>query len=245
MNVYEERLREALPWVRDRLAGAADRAGRVPEGVRIVAVTKGHAFEAIEAALAAGLSDLGENRVEELEEKVARWRGDAGGPDGAGTGPTPRWHMIGRLQRRKAPRVRGLADLVHSVDSLELAERMDRSAPEGAGPLRMLVQVNTSGEESKTGLTPGNAIEAIAAITRLSSLRVEGLMTMAPLTEDERVLRDTFRRLRELHEEAGRADVGYRGSELSMGMSNDYEIAVEEGSTMVRLGTVLFGERPA
>jgi pyridoxal phosphate enzyme (YggS family) len=236
MNAYDRRLRDALPEVRSRIAGAADRSGRSPTDVRIVAVTKGHAFDAVEAALAAGLQDLGENRIEELEAKAARFR-------------EARWHMIGRLQKRKAPKVFGLAWLVHSVDSVELAERLDRSArdgaaPEGTVPLDVLVQVNTSGEESKTGFGAENAIEGIGALLGLRTLRVRGLMTMAPLTSDERVLRATFRRLREVQEEAGRALDGYRGTELSMGMSNDFEIAVEEGSTMVRLGTVLLGERP-
>lgn len=171
--------------------------------------------------------------------------------------------MIGHLQRRKAPRVRGVAHLVHSVDSLRLAERLDDaerlglaermdvgSGQAGQGgqnaalPLPILLQVNTAGEESKSGFAPGELAEALGAVLRLTTLRVEGLMTMAPLTNDEAVLRATFRGLRELRDEARGRLPTFAGTELSMGMSNDFEIAVEEGSTIVRLGTVLLGELP-
>jgi PLP dependent protein len=230
--MYPIRLAENLPGIRERIAGAAVRAGRDAEAVRIIPVTKGHPPEAVEAALGAGFREVGENRVEELEEK-------ARGLPGRGI----RWHMIGHLQSRKAPLAREFSHLLHSLDSVRLAERLDRVAPEGAEPFPVLIQVNTSGEEAKYGFPPEGALPALERILELPSLRVEGFMTMAPFTDDIEVLRGTFRGLRELHERALEEVVGYEGRELSMGMSNDYELAVEEGSTMLRLGTALFGER--
>lgn len=227
--------------VREEVARAAERAGRDPAEVTVVAVTKGHPFEVVEAALRAGFRDLGENRVEALVERAAR--GSA--PEGSASagGGHPRWHMIGRLQRRQAPDLHGVAHLVQSVDSVRLAERLDRTLPEGAAPLDILVQANTSGEESKTGLAPEELPEAMGQILRLPGLRVRGLMTMAPFDGSEGIIRSTFRGLRILHETLLREGGGYAGDILSMGMSNDYAWAVEEGSTMIRLGTVLFGER--
>jgi PLP dependent protein len=221
-----------LTRVRNRIAEAAERAGRDPSAVRLVGVTKGHPFGVVETALAAGLSDLGENRVEALVERAGRI------PAGS-----CRWHMIGRLQRRQAPELHGVADLVHSVDSVRLAERLDRTRPAGSEPLRVLVQVNTSGEDAKTGFTADAAVEGVGAMLELHRIRVEGLMTMAPLTDDPGVLRTTFAALAGVGARLARELPGYEGRELSMGMSNDYEVAVEEGSTIVRLGTALFGER--
>lgn len=230
--MYRRILNDTLPEVRERIRGAAVRVGRSPDEVRLVAVTKGHPFEAVEAALDAGLLDLGENRVEELESKA----------DSAGSRPV-RWHMIGHLQRRQAPRVWGRADLVHSVDSLRLAERLDRSAPEGAQPMKVLLQVNVSGESSKAGVDPGEAESLLVRLAELDRLSVSGLMTMAPFSSDEDVLRRTFRDLARLQERLAGAVPEYQGAELSMGMSNDYEVAVEEGSTIVRVGSALLGER--
>lgn len=230
--MYRSRLAESLPGVRERIAAAAARAGRDPGAVRMIPVTKGHPLEAVEATVEAGFREVGENRVEELEEKARTL---------AGRGI--RWHMIGHLQSRKAPLARELSHLLHSLDSVRLAERLDRVAPEGGEPFPVLVQVNTSGEEAKYGFSPDEALPALEGILGLPTLRVEGLMTMAPYTDDEEMLRGTFRRLRELQDRAREEVPGYTGQELSMGMSNDYELAVEEGSTMLRLGTVLFGER--
>ncbi len=230
--MYRERLAETLPRVRERIAEAAESSGRDPAGVRLVAVTKGHPLEALAAALAAGLRDLGENRVGELEEKVGRLGRDAA-----------TWHMIGHLQRRKAPRAIEIADFIHSVDTLRLAERISRSAEEGGVEVRVLAQVNTSGEESKSGFDAEHAVEAVLRMAALPGLRVDGLMTMAPLVEDEAALSSSFRRLKEILQRVRDADPRV-GPELSMGMTNDLEIAVREGSTMVRIGTALFGERP-
>jgi hypothetical protein len=230
---YATRLRETLPRVRAEIADAAAAAGRAVEDVRLVAVTKSHPLACLEAAVEAGLTDLAENRVGELEEKVAALGREE-----------VRWHMVGHVQRRKAPRLLGVADLVHSVDSLRLAERFDRVV-EGSevDAVDVLVQVNTSGEDAKGGFSRSGAVEAVLEIAELPRLRVHGLMTMAPYVEDERILRTTFRRLRNVLEEARRGDAAV-GAELSMGMTNDLRYAVEEGSTMVRVGTALFGERP-
>lgn len=233
---FDRCLAERLPRVRERIEAAAGRNGREPGSVRIVAVTKGHPAGAIQAVLGAGLADVGENRVEELEDKEAAFRGR-----------DVRWHMIGHVQGRKVTRAARLADIVHSVDSLRLAERLSRAAEAQERRLAALVQVNASGEPAKGGFAVGDgseaALEAVAQVAALPGLRVQGLMTMAPFTRDEAVLRATFRRVRGLLEEAANVS-GFEARELSMGMSNDYELAVAEGSTMVRLGTALLGERP-
>jgi PLP dependent protein len=229
--MYRARLAQALSGLRDRMAGAALAAGRDPAAVRLVAVTKGHPAEALEAALAAGIGDLGENRIEELEEKEA-----ALGRDRA------TWHMIGHVQSRKAARAAGAAHLIHSVDSLHLAEKLSRAAEARGVDVRVLAQVNSSGEESKSGLDAPGAVEAVLRMAGIPRLRVEGLMTMAPFVDDVEVLSSAFRRLRETLEEVRRHDPRV-GPELSMGMTNDFEIAIREGSTMVRIGTALFGER--
>jgi PLP dependent protein len=231
---YQDQLREGLARVRETIGAAAERSGRSPDSVGIMAVTKGHPLEALQAALDVGIEDLGENRVSELERKREALAED----------PRPRWHMVGHVQSRKAPRVRETAHVLHSLDSLKLAERFERTAPDGGEPLPVFVQVNTSGEDAKYGFSPEEFRAQIQRILELPSLRVKGLMTMAPYTDEESVLRTTFRGLRELQEEARSEVEGYTGHELSMGMSNDFEVAVEEGSTMVRLGTALLGERP-
>lgn len=198
----------------------------------MVAVTKAHPPEALAAALAVGLNDLGENRIEELAEKVPVL-----GPGRA------TWHMVGHVQSRKARQAVELADLIHSVDSLKLGRRLASFSEERGRAARVLVQVNTSGEGAKSGFGPAEAVEAVHELLELPGLEVRGLMTMAPFVDDEKVLRGTFRGLRRV-QEALEEVPGYRGSELSMGMTNDFELAVEEGSTMVRIGTALFGERP-
>ena len=230
-DTYAQRLVTTLPAVRERIERAASAAGRPTDAVRLVAVTKSHPFEAVEAALAAGLTDLGENRVEELEAKVEHF-----GSDGV------TWHMIGHLQSRKAKRAAAVAHVVHSVDSLRLAQKISRAAVENEWVVHVLAQVNTSGEESKSGFTPESADEELPAMAELPGLSVDGLMTMAPFVDDEVVLGSAFARLRTLSEQLrdGGAAVG---PELSMGMTNDLEIAIREGSTMVRIGTALFAQR--
>jgi pyridoxal phosphate enzyme (YggS family) len=229
--VYAARLEHSLPRVRERIERSCEAAGRTVDSVRLVAVTKAHPLGAVEAALAAGLKDLGENRVEELEWKV----------EALGTEEV-RWHMIGHVQSRKAGRAAKLAHLIHSVDSFRLAQRLSRAAVEQARDVHVLAQVNTAGEESKSGLAVPEAIDEIHQMTELPRLRVDGLMTMAPFVDDERVLSDTFSGLRSVAEQLRRT-TNRVGPELSMGMTNDLEIAIREGSTMVRIGTALFGER--
>lgn len=234
-TVTTERLQERLDHVRERIAAAAERAGRNATDVEILPVTKGHPVELIPRVRELGLGRVAENRVGEAERKRRALAGDLG----------LGWHMVGHLQRNKARRAIGLFDVVESVDSLRLARRLDQLVGDlGGDPLEVLVQVNASGEETKGGFTPRTAPEAVAEIGRLPGLRVRGLMTMAPLTSEEAVLRATFRATRETLERCAEAG-GLEGRVLSMGMSNDFEVAVEEGSTRVRLGTALLGERPA
>jgi len=200
--------------------------------VGIVAVTKTHPPEAVVAALGAGIQDIGENRVQELEAKV-----EAVGRTEA------RWHLVGQLQRNKVRKAVGLADLIHSVDSLRLALRLSEEGESVGRRVECLVQVNIAGEETKSGFDPVAAFDQIGQICAMPGLRVIGLMTIAPYTSDESLLRSVFGSLRELREEAARSVARFEPIHLSMGMSNDFEIAVEEGSTLLRLGTVLFGER--
>jgi len=229
MGVTEIQVR--LSEIRERIERARERAGSARE-VGIVAVTKTQPVPVLEAALAAGLKDLGENRVQELETKV-----EALGRDRCS------WHLIGHLQRNKVRQAVPLFDLIHSIDSLRLAEALSAEAVRTGGVVEGLVQVNTSGEESKYGLAPEEVVDVVGEMAELPGLRLVGVMTMAPFTSDESVLRRTFAGARELFERCGREVSGFEARHLSMGMSNDYEVAVEEGSTLVRLGTVLFGER--
>ncbi|MGQ0814664.1 MAG: YggS family pyridoxal phosphate-dependent enzyme [Gemmatimonadota bacterium] len=235
MNLYDARLRHNLPEVRQRLRAALDRVRRTDE-VRIVAVTKGHPVDAVRAALAAGLRDCGENRVAELaakEETLGRH--------------AAHWHLIGHLQRNKVKQAIELFDLIHSVDSLRLAKELSAEACRAGLKVRGLIQVNASGEQTKGGINVSDdlapALAAVSEIVQLPNLEIQGFMTMAPLVADESVLRTTFARTRRLRDSATEAVTGFTGRELSMGMTNDFEIAVEEGSTIVRLGTILFGER--
>jgi pyridoxal phosphate enzyme (YggS family) len=217
--------------VRDRIEAARQRGGRA-DAVTLVAVTKTHPVEVVRAAVAVGVADVGENRVAELEGKVAEVGRDA-----------VRWHLIGHLQRNKAAKALPHVDLLHSLDNLRLAEVLSRAAVEAGRTLPVLLQVNTSGEETKGGWSGAEALDAAARVAELPGLRVDGMMTMAPYTDDETVLRRTFREARRCFDEAARTVGGFHPRHLSMGMSNDYEIAVEEGSTLVRVGSVLFGAR--
>jgi PLP dependent protein len=197
--------------------------------VRIVAVTKTHGPEAIHAALAAGLRDIGENRVQEALQKQ----------DALADLPIE-WHLIGTLQRNKARHAAGRFALIHSIDRADLATELDRRVPAGSRQ-RVLVQVNCSDELQKGGVSPESLPSLLDQLRLLERVEVQGLMTMSALTDDAAEQRRAFRRLRELRDAAERS--GHRLAHLSMGMSGDYPIAVEEGATMIRLGTVLFGER--
>jgi pyridoxal phosphate enzyme (YggS family) len=197
--------------------------------VRIVAVTKTHGPEVVRAALAAGLRDVGENRVQEALQKQE-----------ALADLPVEWHLIGTLQRNKARHVAGRFALIHSIDRADLAVELDRRVPAGTRQ-QVLVQVNCSGEPQKGGVAPESLPALLDQLRALERLDVQGLMTMSALTDDAAEQRRAFRLLRDLRDAAERA--GHRLAQLSMGMSGDYPIAAEEGATMIRLGTVLFGER--
>jgi hypothetical protein len=223
-------LKRALAEVEAGIGAARARSGR-GEDVTILGVTKGHPARMVELAWQAGLAQVGENRVAELESKRAETRVPVS------------WHLIGHLQRNKVRRALGLFDLLQSLDSLRLAEVVSREAERAGVEVAVLVQVNASGEETKGGFTVEDGVNAVAAVAGMQGLRVRGLMTMAPYTADEAVLRRTFAGTRALYDECAIRVPGFVAEYCSMGMSNDYEIAVEEGSTLVRLGTILFGER--
>lgn len=217
--------------VRERIERARERSGRTA-AVTLVAVTKTHPPEVVRAAIAAGVADVGENRVQEMEEKVAVVGREA-----------VRWHLIGHLQRKKAAKALALADLVHSLDSLRLGEALSAAAVKAGTTVRALAQVNVSGEETKGGFEGHEAVDAVARLVELPGIEVVGMMTMAPFTSDLHRIRRTFSTARTLSEEVARQVPGYRDEHLSMGMSNDFEIAVEEGATLVRVGSSIFGER--
>lgn len=218
--------------VKSRIAAACQRAGRNPDDVEIIAVTKTHGAEVVKEAWDAGLRIVGENKVQE-----AAWKKPA-----SVTGPM--WHLIGHLQSNKVRKALELFDFFHSVDTVALADRMNAIAADmGASP-HILLEVNVSGEKSKSGMKPKEVEPTVRHIMEsCPRLTVEGLMTMAPFSENPEYARPYFRRLRELRD-AVETSLGVGLPRLSMGMSGDYEVAVEEGATWVRLGTVLFGERP-
>ncbi len=220
-----ERLRE----VRDRIDAAAGRGG-YGQTVTIVAVTKTHGPEAVEAAIDAGLGDVGENRIQEALPKM-----DA-------VDRSVRWHLIGHLQRNKV-KVLPRFDLLHSLDSARLADAVVAVGSAEGRPIGSLVQVSVVGEETKGGFERAEWAGEADRLRGLSGIRVRGVMTMAPLDADERTLRTVFSGAREAREIFRAA--GHPAMELSMGMSSDYELAVEEGATLVRLGTILFGARSA
>ncbi len=216
-----------------RIAGACARSGRHASAVGLVAVTKTVAPERIRAGLAAGLTVFGENRVQDASTKIP-----------AVAGAT--WHLIGPLQTNKTRRAAELFDVIETVDSVELARRLDRLAGElrPGRPLPVLVQVNVDEDPAKAGIDPDALERALPELLALDGIRVDGLMTIGRLVEDPEAARPTFRRLRLLAERL-RAAQPRLGPELSMGMSDDFPVAVEEGATIVRIGRAIFGERPA
>jgi pyridoxal phosphate enzyme (YggS family) len=226
-------IRAARQRVLARIADACARVGRDPGGVTLVAVSKTVAADRLRAAVAAGLTVLGENRVQEGAAK-------------AGEVPGATWHLVGPLQSNKARRAIETFDVIHTLDSFELAARLDRLASEirPASRLSVLLQVNVDDDPGKAGLGPGEVDDAVGTIAALPNLEVRGLMTIGRLVGRPEDARPTFRNLRALSERLRASHPGL-GPGLSMGMSNDYPIAVEEGATIVRVGQALFGERPA
>lgn len=230
-------LSERLAQINERIAAACARAGRSVSEVTLVAVSKTVATERIGAAIEAGVRTLGENRVQEAEAKLAHLREVT-------ESHHVEWHMIGRLQSNKARRAIELFDAVHSVDSLKLAERLDRLAAEIGRPLPVFIEVNLGGESAKSGVEPHEVLSLVERIGGLGSLELRGLMTVPPLLDEAEQVRPFFRRLRQLRDEARSAQVvGEQFRDLSMGMSHDFEIAIEEGATFVRIGTAIFGAR--
>src|SRR3954454_23550915 len=238
-------LAEKLEDVRERIARACAAAKRDPAEVTLVAVTKTAAPEQVRELLQLGVGDLGESRVQQLTQRAMQLnefyqrRVNAGD---AAVAERLRWHMIGHLQRNKIKPILPIVSLIHSIDSLRLAEELDAQAAKLAKPQPVLMQVNASEEAQKSGVAVGAAVHLAEQIDSMPNLQILGLMTMAELTDDPKQVRHTFVRTREIFEEMKWHKIG-AGSlkHLSMGMSHDYEIAIEEGATMVRIGTALFG----
>ncbi len=221
-------VRDALERIERRIAGACERAGRRREEITLVAVTKTHGPEAVRAALEAGIADIGENRVQEAREKIAQVSSGV------------RWHLIGHLQSNKANEAARLFDVVQSVDSESLAAKLGRAAAAEGKTIDVFLQVNVGGEEQKSGADPPAAEGVARTIAAIPSLRLRGLMTVPPFLAPEEV-RPYFRKLRDLRDRLRPSCENCR--ELSMGMSDDFEVAIEEGATMIRLGRALFGDR--
>ncbi len=236
LEQLHNRISVNLEEVRARIAAAAARAGRDPAEVTIVVVTKTFPPEVIRAAVAAGLREIGENRVQEARDKRGLLADLAG----------IRWHLVGHLQRNKAGLAVELFDWIHSVDSLRLAEALERRAALVDRVLPVLMEINVGGEQSKFGFSPADETGLLAAVEgmlEMRHVRLEGLMTVAPLVADAEEVRPVFCGLADLRETLRRRYPQAPWTHLSMGMTDDYEVAVEEGATMVRLGRALLGER--
>jgi len=239
MGLTKSKIERNLRRVRENIRAACERAGRDADKVSLVAVTKAVGAEAIGWLVDLGVSDLGENRVQqlvarsgELADRLARRRSPA---------PTVRWHMIGHLQRNKVKAALDCAEMIHSVDSLRLAEEISERAEKVGRTVRVLLQVNCSHEAQKSGVAVGAATHMGQLVTTLPNVRLAGLMTMAQITDDPEAARPAFVRFRELFDEMRNEKIGGDDFQhLSMGMSQDYAVAVEEGATLVRVGSALF-----
>ena len=219
--------------VQERIAAACRRAGRQPEEVRLIAISKTVPAERIRAAFEAGLRDFGENRVQEAAAKRP-----------ALSDLTATWHLVGHLQSNKAKPGRDLFHWIHSVDSARLAERLDKVAVGGGDKLLALIEANLGGEESKSGVKESEVLALAEALSALETLEIRGLMAVPPYLEEPELTRPYFRRLRELAAEISKRNLPrVTMQELSIGMSHDFEVAIEEGATMVRVGTAIFGAR--
>ena len=236
VNPAEDPLAERLARVRAQLAAAAGKAGRPAEDVRLIAISKTHPAAVVKHLIELGAADVGENRVQEAEEKITEVGRDK-----------VRWHLVGHLQANKARRAVNLFDVIHSLDSIDLARRLDRLCGEkGREKLPVLIQVDLGHEETKSGVEETGLSQLTEEIGELSRLELIGLMTLPPFFEDPEQSRPFFRRLRELRDKlAANGAFGDGKGELSMGMTHDFGVAIEEGATMVRIGTAIFGERAA
>ncbi len=230
----QQQLAARLAGIHARIAAAAKNCRRDPEEVRLIAISKTHPASVIKRVIENGALDIGENRVQEAEGKISEIGRDAA-----------RWHLVGHLQANKARRAVNLFDFIHSLDSLDLANRLDRLCrEEGRQKLAVLVQVDLGHEETKSGIDESELTHLVENLGPLSRLELTGLMTLPPFFGDPEQSRPFFRRLRQLRDElAARGAFGGGKGELSMGMTNDFEVAIEEGATMVRVGTAIFGER--
>jgi pyridoxal phosphate enzyme (YggS family) len=227
-----EQLAENLEYARAAIEQAADRAGRSAQDIMLVAVSKTVPIDLVRMAYNLGVTNFGENRVQDALPKIAAFH-----PPGV------RWHMIGHLQSNKAGKVAGAFDTVHSVDSLRLAQVLDRHAGELGVQLPVLLQVNISGEASKEGMSSNGTLDVAQQIVALPHIKVEGLMTIAPLGQNPEDARPVFRQLRLLRDHLRDEIPQCDWQQLSMGMTDDYRVAIEEGATIVRIGRAIFGER--
>jgi len=223
-------IRENLERIREKIRVKSELVGRDPQEITLVAVTKTVEADRIEEAIAAGVNIIGESRVQEAKEKYGKVESKI------------IWHLVGHLQRNKAKDAVKIFDLIHSVDSTKLAKEIDKQAKKVGKIQKILVEVNASGEESKYGLSPEEVITFLKEVSRFPNIKVEGLMTMAPFYENPEDCRPYFRKLRELREEIKAENIkDVEMVYLSMGMSSDFEVAIEEGSNMVRIGRAIFG----
>lgn len=227
-----EPLADRLARIRARMDAALSRSGRAPGSVRLLAITKGHPVATIREAVALGLTELGENRVQEAEGKIREL--DAG----------LRWHLVGHLQSNKARKAVELFAEIHSLDSTALAEELARRSAAAGRSLPCYVEVNTSGEPSKHGVSPEGALDLLRRVRALEPLRLVGLMTIGPLHGGPEGARASFRTLARIRDRAREDGILDESAGLSIGMSDDFEIAIEEGATIVRIGSALLGERP-
>jgi pyridoxal phosphate enzyme (YggS family) len=230
----QELLAVRLADVRARVRAAAQKSGRQPDEVRLIAISKTHPASVIKQVCQLGATDFGENRVQEAEGKIVEIGREK-----------VRWHLVGHLQANKARRAVNLFDVIHSVDSLDLAQRLDRlCVEESRESLPVLIQVDLGHEETKSGIEESELTHMVESLGPLTRVKLIGLMTLPPFFDDPEQSRAFFRRLRELRDELNqRGAFGERTGELSMGMTHDFEVAIEEGATMVRIGTAIFGER--
>lgn len=236
---HAEGLAARFEDVKARVAAAAEGCGRNPAEVTLIAISKTHPASLIEELIDLGATDLGENRVQEAETKIPEV--------GQSEARRARWHLVGHLQANKARRALSLFDVIHSLDSIDLARRLDRLCVEiGRESLPLLIQVDLGHEETKSGVDEKELPQLADTVQHLARLELIGLMTLPPFFEDPKQGRPYFRRLRELRDElSSKGAFGERSGELSMGMTNDFAVAIEEGATMVRIGTAIFGERHA
>jgi pyridoxal phosphate enzyme (YggS family) len=234
VSLAQEQLAARLTGVRERITAAARECGRSPDEVKLIAISKTHPASVIRTLIDLGAIDFGENRVQEAEEKIAEIGREQ-----------VRWHLVGHLQANKARRAVNLFEVIHSLDSPDLASRLDRlCAEEGRDKLPVLIQVDLGHEETKSGIDESDLTHMVEGLSSLTHLELIGLMTLPPFFDEVEQSRPFFRRLRELRDELkSRGAFGEGKGELSMGMTHDFEVAIKVGATMVLIGTAIFGER--